>query len=256
MFSEGEKMELKDFFKTHKKVSVALSGGIDSSYLMYAAKKYGAEVSAYFVKSEFVPDFEAEDVISVAEEIGVQVKVLQVSALNLRDITKNGEDRCYFCKKAMFEAIIKAARSDGFDVILEGTNASDDVSDRPGFRAIGELSVISPFKICGLTKEEIRKLSKEAGISIWNKPSYSCLATRVAKGMEITKEKLSKIEKAERFLFSLGFSDFRVRLFGENSAKLEFNIKDKGLFEKNKTEVTKKLDTLFSSVTFDTEARR
>ena len=249
-------MELKDFFKTHKKVAVALSGGIDSAYLMYAAKKYGAEVSGYFVKSEFVPDFEAEDVLSVAEEIGVPVKVLELSVLNLRDITKNDSDRCYFCKKAMLEKIIKAAELDGFDVILEGTNASDDVSDRPGFRAIGELSAISPLKICGLTKEEIRKLSKKAGISIWNKPSYSCLATRVAKGMEITKEKLSKLEEAERFLFSLGFSDFRVRLSGENSARLELNIRDKALFEKHKKEVTGKLDTLFSSVTFDTEARR
>ncbi len=249
-------MELKDFFKTQKKVAVALSGGIDSAYLLYAAKKYGAEVSAYFVKSEFVPDFEAKDVRSLAKEIGVKVKTLRVSALGLDHITENGVDRCYFCKKMMFETILEAARLDGFDVVLEGTNASDDVSDRPGFKAIGELLVISPLWLCGLTKTEIRKLAKEAGISIWEKPSYSCLATRVAKGMEITKEKLKRIEVAEDLLFSMGFSDFRVRLCGEESARLELNKKDTNLFKRYRTEVSEKLGNLFSSVTFDLEARR
>lgn len=249
-------MELKDFFKEHKKVAVALSGGIDSAYLLYAAKKYGAEALAYFVKSEFVPQIELSDAKKISDAAGVSLRILNISVLSDPEIKRNGSERCYFCKKMMFEEIIKAARADGFDTVLEGTNASDDVSDRPGFRAIGELSVISPLKVCGVSKEEVRKLSEEAGITIWNKPSYSCLATRIAKGMEITKERLLKIEEAEMFLFSLGFSDFRVRLCDDVSARLELNIKDAELFSKEKDRVSKKLGQMFSSVIFDLGARK
>ena len=249
-------MDLKDFFKEYKKVAVALSGGIDSAYLLYVAKACGAEVSAYFVKSDFVPSFEMEDALSVAEKIGVDVKVLHTSVLKCDNITSNGEDRCYYCKKHMFEKILEVAKTDGLKVVIEGTNASDDISDRPGFRAIGEMGVLSPLRICGLTKEEVRRLSNEAGIFLWNKPSYSCLATRIAKNEKITEEKLALIETAEKFLFDEGFSDFRVRVHCENMARLELNVKDKALFENKRPRILEELCKYFTSVTFDLEARR
>ena len=249
-------MELKDFFKEHKKVAIALSGGIDSAYLLYAAKKYGAEASAYFVKSEFVPRFELEDAQRFSVDMGVSLKIINVSALSSPEIKRNGDDRCYFCKKLMFESLCKAAKRDGFEVILEGTNITDDVSERPGFRAIGELSVLSPLRLCGISKEEVRQRAREAGIFLWDKPSYSCLATRIEKNWEITAEKLLKTEEAEMFLFSLGFSDFRVRLCNDASARLELNIKDTELFSKEKDRISEKLGQMFSSVTFDLGARK
>ena len=249
-------MDLKEFFKEHKKVAVALSGGIDSAYLLYVAKAYGAEVSAYFVKSDFVPDFEMEDAVSVAKKIGVEVKVLHTSVLDFDNITSNGENRCYHCKKHMFEKILEAAKTDGFEVVIEGTNASDDISDRPGFRAISEMGVLSPLRICGIDKDEIRCIAKKVGISLWNKPSYSCLATRIAKNEKITEEKLYRIETAEKFLFDEGFSDFRVRLHCENAARLELNVKDNVLFENKRSRILGELCKYFTSVTVDLEARR
>jgi uncharacterized protein len=125
-----------------------------------------------------------------------------------------------FCKKLLFAKILEQAAADGYDILLDGTNASDDPRDRPGMRALKELSILSPLRECGLSKEEIRRRSKEAGLFTWNKPAYACLATRIPTGEPITKEKLERTERAENFLFSLGFTDFRIRMSG-TAAKLQ-----------------------------------
>ena len=117
--------------------------------------------------------------------------------------------------------IMKAAAEDGYTVLLDGTNASDDAGDRPGMKALQELQVKSPLRECGLVKSEIRRLSKEGGLFTWDKTSYACLATRIPTGCEITAEKLQKTEAAENFLFSLGFRDFRVRMMPNGAAKLQ-----------------------------------
>lgn len=173
-------MTLQDFFTSHPKTAIAFSGGVDSAYLLYAAKKYAEEVRAYYVKSEFQPRFELEDAVRLAQDIGTDITVLEQSVLSVPQVAENPADRCYHCKTAIFTAVMKAADADGFSVLLDGTNASDDAQDRPGMRALRELSVRSPLRECGLTKQEIRRLSKAAGLFTWNKPAYACLATRIS----------------------------------------------------------------------------
>ena len=204
-------MTLQDFFTSHPKTAIAFSGGVDSAYLLYAAKKYAEEVRAYYVKSEFQPRFELEDAVRLAQDIGTDITVLEQSVFSVPQVAENPADRCYHCKTAIITAVMKAADADGFSVLLDGTNASDDAQDRPGMRALRELSVRSPLRECGLTKQEIRRLSKAAGLFTWNKPAYACLATRISTGEKITTEKLKITELAEDYLFSLGFTDFRVR---------------------------------------------
>lgn len=213
-------MDLKEFFKLHPKAALAFSGGVDSAYLLYAAKQCGAEVRAYYVKSVFQPQFELEDARRLAKDVHADLKILEVDVLSDSQVTANPPDRCYHCKKVIFSAIAQASREDGFITILDGTNASDDAGDRPGMRALQEMSVLSPLRECGLTKSEIRRLSKEAGLFTWDKPAYACLATRIPTGTAIAADQLERTEAAENYLFSLGFTDFRVRLQGD-AAKLQ-----------------------------------
>ena len=157
-------MKIALFFKNNPRVAVAFSGGVDSAYLLYAAKQFAQEVQAYYVKSAFQPQFELEDALRLAGELAVPMRILTVDVLSSDVIASNPADRCYHCKRKIFEAIRQAAEADHFSVLLDGTNASDDAADRPGMRAIEELSVLSPLRECGLTKAEIRLRSKEAGL--------------------------------------------------------------------------------------------
>ncbi|MBE6965851.1 MAG: ATP-dependent sacrificial sulfur transferase LarE [Ruminococcaceae bacterium] len=247
-------MTLAQFFSEHKNVGIALSGGVDSIYLMYSAVSCGADVRAYFAKTEFQPESELCDAAEAAERLSVPLRVIEFSVLEDENIVKNGEDRCYFCKRGMMDRIAAAANEDGCEIICDGTNASDDVSERPGFRALGEFSVVSPLRICGMTKEEIRNSARDAGIRVWDKPSYSCLATRIKQGEKITQEKIARVNEAEKELFSLGFSNFRVRL-GTDEAKLELSKKDTQLYRQNQKETEKVLKKHFNCVIVELEAR-
>lgn len=248
-------MKLEEFFKAHPKVAVAFSGGVDSAYLLYAAARCGANVRAYYVKSGFQPQFELEDAKRLAGQLGTPVTVLRLDVLSSGPVAENPPDRCYHCKKAIFGAIIEAAARDGFTVLLDGTNASDEEGDRPGMRALRELQVLSPLRMCGLTKAHIRELSKKAGLFTWDKPAYACLATRIPTGQAITKEKLAATESAEDFLFSLGFTDFRVRMAG-TAAKLQF---PEGQLEKllqRREQIVTELKKYYSDVWLDLEVRK
>lgn len=248
-------MTLEQFFSENKSIAVALSGGVDSAYLLWAAKHYGASVRAYYVKTEFQPEFEYEDALRLVRELGVDSRVLAFSVLNYKKVTANKEDRCYYCKKRIFSLIGAAAAEDGYMLVCDGTNASDDDKNRPGMRALEKLKVRSPLRECGLTKEDIRRLSKEAGLFTWDKPSYACLATRIPTGETITKEKLVAAEQAEAYLFSLGFSDFRVRQ-ADGHARIQVPADQmSALFEKRE-EIKEKLGPLFKSVSLDLEVRR
>lgn len=213
-------MTLDEFFKSHPKVALAFSGGVDSSYLLYAAVHAGADVQPYFVKGQFQPTFEMEDAMRLAGELGVKLKIMHVDALSSPTVVANPADRCYYCKQVVFNTLWNAARADGYEILMDGTNASDDAGDRPGMKALAELGVTSPLKDAGLVKSEIRRLSREAGLFTWDKPSYACLATRVATGDPLSNDLLSRIEAAEGNLFALGFTDFRVRIF-HGAARLQ-----------------------------------
>ena len=247
-------MNLKEFFEENRKAAIAFSGGVDSAYLIYAAQRYGAKVKAYYVKSAFQPEFEWRDALCLSAELNVEMKVLPVNILENCNVTSNPYNRCYYCKKIIFSEIIKAALEDGFFLILDGTNASDEESDRPGMQAIRELKVRSPLRECGLTKKEIRKLSREAGLFTWDKPAYACLATRIPTGCEITKEKLFKTEQAEEALFRLGFIDFRVRMLGD-MARLQVPADQFEKVLKEKERIIAELKKYYSSILLDLEER-
>ena len=213
-------MTLKQFFQENPRCALGFSGGVDSAYLLYAGVKAGADIRPYFIKTVFQPAFELADAQKLAQGLGVEVTVLELDALADPRVAANPADRCYFCKQNLFRTLKERAIADGYPVLLDGTNASDEAGDRPGMRALAELSVRSPLRECGLTKAEIRARSREAGLFTWDKPAYACLATRVPAGEAITAETLARVEGAEDALFRLGYTDFRVRVF-HSAARLQ-----------------------------------
>ena len=248
-------MMLEHFFENNNAVAIAFSGGVDSAFLLAMAVRCGARVKAYYVKTAFQPQFELDDACRLAEELGADMEILPVDILCHGIIAANPADRCYHCKKVIFETIMQAAERDGFTLLLDGTNASDDASDRPGMRALRELSVRSPLRECGLHKDEIRRLSKEAGLFTWDKPAYACLATRIPTGEGITIQKLERTEKAESYLTSLGFRDFRVRS-EKDIAKLQVTEKDLPDVLEHREEIINELKQHYKAVLLDLEVRK
>ena len=248
-------MDIKKFFKETKEVAICFSGGVDSAYLLSQAVKYAVKVKAYYVKSCFQPEFELEDALRLAEQLGAEMEVLNLGTSVLDEkVSSNPPDRCYYCKKKIMGAIKEAAARDGFDTILDGTNASDDAGDRPGMKALGEMKILSPLRICGLTKDEIRRLSKEENLFTWDKPAYACLATRITAGVAISPEMLRKVEKAESALMDMGFSDLRVRVFG-GGARLQLKESQMAEALKKREEIVKALKPFFNEILLDMEAR-
>ena len=221
-------MTLKEFFSKYPRCALGFSGGVDSSYLLWAALACGAEVGVYYVNTVFQPEFERRDALRLAGSLGVSPVILEPDILACEEVAANPPDRCFYCKRQIFGAISRQALQDGYRVLLDGTNASDDASDRPGMRALQELSVLSPLRLCGLTKEEIRRRSREAGLFTWDKPAYACLATRTPSGERLTAAALRRTEEAEGALFDMGFRDFRIRHRGD-TAVLEVTAPQAGL---------------------------
>lgn len=249
-----EDRNLKEFFTNHPKAALAFSGGVDSAYLLYAAKACGADVTAYFVKSQFQPAFELADARRLAGELSAELRILACDVLEDKIVADNPKNRCYYCKKRIFNMILEAAAKDGYDVIIDGTNASDEAGDRPGMKALSEMRVLSPLRLCGITKEEVRNRSKAAGLFTWDKPSYACLATRVPAGEKITEEKLRRVEGAENALMELGFSDFRIRLF-HDSARVQLPEAQMGRFIAAGKAVNEALKPYFDIVLLDMQSR-
>lgn len=245
---------LEEFFAENPRAAIAFSGGADSAYLLYAALKYARSVTAYFVMTPFQPYSELEDALRTARILGARLRVLLLDPLADPDISQNTADRCYFCKRRIFLAIAERAAGEGCTLVLDGTNASDDAGDRPGMRALEELSVLSPLRICGLSKADIRSLSQAAGLPTWDKPSNSCLAARIAHGTELTLPLLSRTEKTERFLAGLGFSNFRVRTDGD-AAIIQVTRAQTRLLDENMGLIEDELLKHYSSVGRDPEAR-
>lgn len=248
-------MNLNVFFKDNPKSALAFSGGVDSAYLLYAAIESGADVHAYYVKTDFQPEFEFEDAKRLASELGAEMTVIYLDVLGDPEVEANPKDRCYHCKKHIFRAIIDKALKDGYDLILDGTNASDDIADRPGVRALREYGVRSPLRECGLTKDMIRELSREAGLFTWDKPAYACLATRIQTDQKITYRDLKAVEACEGFMADLGFRDFRVRVRGDK-AIVQIREEDFDRYSADKDEIEGTIIRYFDSVSLDPVFRR
>ena len=247
-------MELNQFFAQNPNAALAFSGGVDSAYLLYAAKQAGANVTAYYVRTPFQPQFEYDDAVKLAQELKMPMRTIGMDVLEDPNVVANPANRCYYCKRRIFTAILEAARADGYSLILDGTNASDDASDRPGMVALRELEVRSPLRECGLTKPEIRRLSKEAGLFTHDKPAYACLATRIPTGVPITAEALQRTEAAEEYLKNLGFTDFRIRLMG-SAARIQLPESQISLLLQHRQEILTNLKQSYSAVLLDLEVR-
>ena len=247
-------MTLQEFFTEHPKAALGFSGGVDSSYLLWAAVNAGADIAPYYIQTAFQPAFELEDAKRLCEQIGVKLNVIQLDALADPRVVANPANRCYYCKVGLFGALRARAKADGYDLLLDGTNASDDAGDRPGMKALREMEVRSPLRECGLTKAMIRQESRKAGLFTWDKPAYACLATRVPTGRTITPELLRRVEGAETALFALGFTDFRVRLY-DDAARLQLPEGQLAKAVEQRQAIRQALAPWFDIVLLDTQTR-
>ena len=247
-------MQLTNFFKNNPKCALGFSGGVDSAYLLFKAKELGVDIKPYFVHSAFTTQCETESAVEFSKQLGFELTVIEADVISVADIVKNGTDRCYHCKKHLFETILNSANRDGYFTVLEGTNASDDIDDRPGYKAICELGILSPLKECGITKDSLRNELKASGVSIWNKPSTACLATRITTGDIIRYENLKRAENAEVLLSAMGFSDFRVRVFND-AARLQLPSAQLEAAVLKRNEIVKALAPYFKDVLLDLRER-
>ncbi|WP_033426660.1 MULTISPECIES: ATP-dependent sacrificial sulfur transferase LarE [Thermoanaerobacter] len=250
---------LKSYIKELGSLAVAYSGGVDSTFLIKVAYDVlGDKALAVTARSSTYPEREFNEAIKYIQEIGARHIAITSEELDVDGFSSNPIDRCYYCKKELFQKVWKVAKENGIDHIADGSNY-DDLNDyRPGMKAAQELKVVSPLKFAKLTKKDIRALSKEMGLPTWNKPSFACLASRIPYGQLITREKLSMIDKAENFLIELGFRQLRVRHHG-NIARIELGEKDyeKILNRDLMKKIAAKLkDIGFTYVTLDLEGYR
>ncbi len=247
-------MELREFFALHPRVALAFSGGVDSSYLLYAALRWAEDVGVYYVRSAFQPEFEVRDALRLAGELGAEVKLLRADVLSCPAVAANPADRCYHCKTNIMSTIRAAAAADGYPLVIDGSNASDQISDRPGFRALEEQGILSPLRLCGLDKATIRSLSREAGLFTWDKPAYACLATRIPTGERITPERLAAVEAGEAALAAMGFTDFRLRT-PEGRAWLQFTAEQLPEARARFDEIRAALAPYFAEIAIDPKER-
>ncbi len=240
-------------------VAVAFSGGVDSTLLVAEAHRVLAERAvAVTARSETYPNEEFEEAVRTAREIGVHLVVMNTSELDLPHFAENPVNRCYWCKKELFERLREQADELGIEHVADGANADDPSDHRPGIRAARELGVRSPLAEAGLTKTDIRTLSRAVGLGTWDKPARACLASRFPYGTQITPERLDMVARGEQFLHGEGLRQFRVRYHGA-LARVELLPEDiaRYLAPERRERLVRALKSLgFTYVTLDLEGFR
>lgn len=239
---------------------VAFSGGVDSSLLLktacLAAEETGRRVYAVMVHTRMHPVGDREVAARVAAEMGAEFILLPVDELDGAGIGENPADRCYLCKRYLFSRIKEEAGRRKIPAVVEGTNADDLHAYRPGIRAVRELGIRSPLAELGISKEEVRRLAKEYGISVSDRPSAPCLATRFPYGTRLSYDRMEKVDEGERYLRSLGMYNVRIRVHGD-IARIEVDARDMPKLLSRSGEIVRRLKKLgFVYVTMDLEGFR
>jgi len=254
-----KKDHLLSILKGYGSLLVAYSGGVDSFFLLAAAHEaLGRNLLAVTAASPLHPEREIRAATVFAKELGVEHMIIQSKEMSRRNFTANTEDRCYVCKKNLLEDLLKIAKERKIIHVAHGANV-DDLNDyRPGFAAAGEMGIKAPLVDAGMTKNDIRMISKQMNLKTWNKPPMACLATRIPYGTPITFKALNMVAQAEQVLFDLGFTGCRVRVHGD-VARIEVDTKDieKIIDRKIRPVIIEKLRTIgFSHVAVDLEGYR
>jgi uncharacterized protein len=240
---------LKAYLSSFHRLAIAFSAGVDSCFLLKEAQDVlGDNVLAITAHIHSFPRRELKEAESFCKTNHIRHIVLKLDEFEVPGFAENPKDRCYLCKKALFSKMLETAKKEGFSVLAEGSNMDDESDYRPGHKAIAELKIESPLRKANLYKDEIRRLSNKLALPTWDKPALACLSTRIATGEPITKEKLFMIERAEEVLKNHGFRQFRVRLHGEDLARIEVSQREIDRF--GLKEVREKLVTELKRIGF------
>ena len=251
--------ELEKLLESYKRVAVAFSSGVDSTYLLKMAQKVlGENVIAVTASSCSFPKRELEEAKTFCRENGIRHIVVESEELDIDGFRQNPKNRCYLCKHELFEKIRSIAKENGIETVVEASNTDDDGDYRPGLVAVKELGIESPLRRVGLSKKEIREYSKELGLPTWNKQSFACLSSRFVYGETISEEKLAMVDQAEQLLLDMGFHQLRVRIH-DKLARIEVQPSEfeKIMQEENRTKIFHELKQYgFTYVTLDLQGYR
>ncbi|MGP4078432.1 ATP-dependent sacrificial sulfur transferase LarE [Pseudalkalibacillus sp. R45] len=249
--------QLGERLREYGTMMVAFSGGVDSAFLLARAQQeVGDKVLAVTAASETFPQREFDAAVNLAKELQVPYLTIEIKEFENENFVSNPTNRCYFCRQGLFERLTELAEAKGYPFILDGTNASDAGDYRPGMKATREKGVRSPLKEAGLTKEDIRTLSRKMDLKTWNKPSFACLSSRIPYGTRITAKKINQLDEAENYLLNLGFYDVRVR-HHDQIARIEVGEEEFGLALQHKDKIDQKLKELgFIYVALDLQGYR
>lgn len=256
---EEKLKKLKGILKEMGSVLIAYSGGVDSTFLLKVARDVlGEKVMAVTALSPTYPREETGEAKKIARELEVKHLLIETRELEDPNFSSNPPGRCYYCKKELFFQLKELAKEKGFFWVADGSNLDDTGDFRPGMQAARELEIRSPLKEAGLTKAEIRELSRRMGLPTWKKPSSACLASRFPYGMRIKEEDLKRVDEGERFLRNLGISQVRVRHY-KDTARIEVNPEELTRLVENhcREKVVKKFKQLgYTYITVDLEGYR
>lgn len=240
---------LKEYIKSFGSVAVAFSSGVDSTFLLYAAKEaLGDKAVAVTATSCSFPERELKEAKAYCESQGIRHFLIKSEELQIEGFAHNPKNRCYLCKHELFEKIGQLAKEQGIAEVAEGSNLDDNGDYRPGLKAVAELGIKSPLRHIGFTKQEIRALSKHLGLPTWEKQSFACLSSRFPYGDLISEKKLKMVDQAEQLLLDMGFHQLRVRIHG-NVARIELEPAEFGKFMQE--DIRKEVYTKFKEYGFD-----